>query len=1186
MKKMLKVLSVIMSLLMIFSTMAVPTFATGTDAPEYPNNENFVWGINGHLDTSASYPTAEIEEQIALAAKLGTKLYRVDINEVTSETDKIVQTANAYGMDVMLVITSTAESSVDEVTAQFTQIANHYATGYFGNVKYINIFNEIENFCANDGATGSDLNEANGYDTQKVADMSARINAAHAAVKAASQDYVTVVNYGWLHDPCLDLLRDAGADWDVIGLQWYTDMEVHSNGKLETALDRLNSYDTLKDKKIIITESNVWQDAGTSEDLFTIMDKAYNSDKVIGMCFYELLDEPDHELESERNFGFVNYTLENGIGEVKPIYNTVQGLIGGSNDIPKGTFTSPDALPTENTVAKAIDGAIAVTGGANKAGTIEFGETINWTNYHAVEFDIYVESANSNPVSFNVGIQNEAWNARVRNLSNVPVNQWVHKIVYIQGMTNLDCGDDVIRFYAENGTTGTIVNITNLNFTNVAFPEMNNTHSLSKELDYELAFDGTDFNLSSKTESTAPVDMSKGYLEFDVFVKSTAETVNFQLFAYDTDGGSQLIGVTVEANKWVHKVVSVSTFSWGNGDMKKIKTFKLVFKDNDSNARGDTYMIGNMALTKDTPNKNNTYKEEVAISTEINSTGATAWALDGTYDLTKYMAVEFDFYLTSSGTEPVSVTFGFKSSSTAARQKTFSAVPVNQWVHRIVIVESLTNGNADLTQIHWLSTEFNPSTAGYSKIKVANISLTNSEYEHYSPKKLVEYHAEASGWGKETSFAGETNFTEYDYVEFDFIADNATSANKIRLFFNNYENTGKGFYDINYTPNTGMHIVVPVSNIECGWGFEGDKTSFGSITLDDLQMVSGASYRISNMALTKDTPNKNNVHKEAVAISKEINASGTAEFSLGDTYDLTKYIAIEADFYVTSSGTAPVNVTLGFKSSPSEVLRGKASNVPVNQWVHKVIYVKDLENADGDKTKIYSLFTEFNPATVGYSNVEIVNISFTKYPDAEYEHYLAKDLVGSYGATTGWNTGASFAEKNDFTKYDYVEFDFIAENATGAKNLIRLWFKNETTNQMGFYDITYTPNTWMHVVVPVSEIDCTIEWGGDGTPKGDKTSFKGIGFTNDYFETGATYRILNMALTTEEEPSKLGDANGDGVIDVRDLVRMKKIAVDPDSYEDITNADVVGGDGMIEAEDLIAMRRYLLGIIKDFAELN
>ena len=853
MKKMLKVLSLIMSLLMIFSAVAVPAFATGNDAPEYPNSNDFVWGINGHLRTS-SYPQADIEEQIALAAKLGTKLYRVDVNEVTHASDVLVQTANAYGMDVMLAVTSNAESSVEAVTAQFTQIAKHYATGYFGDVKYINIFNEVETYCASDNnTTSSDLNYASGYDQQKVADMAARINAAHTAVKAASNDYVTVVNYGWLHDPCLNLLRNAGADWDVIGLQWYTDMESHTDGALETALNRLNNYNTLSNKDIIITESNVSQgDAAQTDTLLTIMDKAYESNKIIGMCFYELMDEPDHSIVNERNYGFVNYTTENGIGEVKPIYTTVQSLIGGSNNIVKGTFNAPEALSTVNTVAKAIDGAIAVTGGANKVETIEFGESIIWKNYHAVEFDLYVDSVDANPVSFNIGIQDMAWNARVKSLSNIPVNQWVHKVVYIQGMPNYDCGNEVVRFYAENTTAGKIVNITNLAFTNVSFPTMNNTYFLRKELDYELAFDGTNYSLSSKTESTAPVDMSTGYLEFDVRVNSTAETVSFQLFAYDTNGQFQIIGVTVNANQWVHKVVAVNTFGYGSGAMSAIRSFRLGFVNNDNNARGDVYLIGNMALTRVTPNKNNAYNEEVAISAEINSSGAAAWPLGGTYDLTQYMAVEFDFYLTSSGSEPVDVTFGFKSASTETRNKTFKSVPVNQWVHRIVIVKSLNSGNADLTQIKSLSTEFNPSTSGYSNIKVVNISLTNSEYEHYSPKKLVESYSAATTWNTGASFAGATDFTEYDYVEFDFIADNATAANTIRLFFNNYGKSGKGFYDIHYTPNTGMHIVVPVSNIHCDYGFNGDKTSFGSITLDGSNMESGASYRILNMALTKE----------------------------------------------------------------------------------------------------------------------------------------------------------------------------------------------------------------------------------------------------------------------------------------------------------------------------------------------
>lgn len=55
-----------------------------------------------------------------------------------------------------------------------------------------------------------------------------------------------------------------------------------------------------------------------------------------------------------------------------------------------------------------------------------------------------------------------------------------------------------------------------------------------------------------------------------------------------------------------------------------------------------------------------------------------------------------------------------------------------------------------------------------------------------------------------------------------------------------------------------------------------------------------------------------------------------------------------------------------------------------------------------------------------------------------------------------------------------------------------------------------------------------------------------------------------------------GDANGDGNIDLLDLIRIKKHLADPDNVR-IDNADYTG-DGTVDSLDLAGVRKYLLGI--------
>lgn len=77
--------------------------------------------------------------------------------------------------------------------------------------------------------------------------------------------------------------------------------------------------------------------------------------------------------------------------------------------------------------------------------------------------------------------------------------------------------------------------------------------------------------------------------------------------------------------------------------------------------------------------------------------------------------------------------------------------------------------------------------------------------------------------------------------------------------------------------------------------------------------------------------------------------------------------------------------------------------------------------------------------------------------------------------------------------------------------------------------------------------------------------------------TGAAVETAADAVSVTVTPLK-GDANGDGEIDIRDLVRIKKYLAAPTS-EDIVaaNADCDGTDG-IDLGDVVALRKQLLGI--------
>ena len=59
-------------------------------------------------------------------------------------------------------------------------------------------------------------------------------------------------------------------------------------------------------------------------------------------------------------------------------------------------------------------------------------------------------------------------------------------------------------------------------------------------------------------------------------------------------------------------------------------------------------------------------------------------------------------------------------------------------------------------------------------------------------------------------------------------------------------------------------------------------------------------------------------------------------------------------------------------------------------------------------------------------------------------------------------------------------------------------------------------------------------------------------------------------------PEKSGDINGDGVIDIRDLISLKKFFANPSDNNVSSECLDVLGDGKINSADLAALRRKLL----------
>lgn len=321
---------------------------SGTD---FTSREDFKWGVNIHDAGYKAYPLKYLEDHLALAKRMGSRILRVGFSGYEI-TDKAVKLANAYDMDIMLCHYAGIRDSEENYDGDYwynlyKDIVNHY-NGKNGNgyIKYFNIDNEIDNYLLHESDVNYKRIVGNGsvpeqYEPYMLRRTAERFKNVIRGVRDADSDVKIVLNFCWEHYGMLEYMFRNGVDWDITGYDWYADMSrAYMNcGKSAFQAARV-AYEKWR-KDIIICETNAWSDERPDENdigtwyyLFAIMKDAYQMDFVKGCIFYELIDETDFEngkYEREAHFGLIKADRDGNIGEPKIIYNTLKELFHGED---------------------------------------------------------------------------------------------------------------------------------------------------------------------------------------------------------------------------------------------------------------------------------------------------------------------------------------------------------------------------------------------------------------------------------------------------------------------------------------------------------------------------------------------------------------------------------------------------------------------------------------------------------------------------------------------------------------------------------------------------------------------------------------------------------------------------------------------------------------------------------------
>ncbi len=73
-------------------------------------------------------------------------------------------------------------------------------------------------------------------------------------------------------------------------------------------------------------------------------------------------------------------------------------------------------------------------------------------------------------------------------------------------------------------------------------------------------------------------------------------------------------------------------------------------------------------------------------------------------------------------------------------------------------------------------------------------------------------------------------------------------------------------------------------------------------------------------------------------------------------------------------------------------------------------------------------------------------------------------------------------------------------------------------------------------------------------------------------EVSADFKTTSVSASVQK-----GDVNGDGRVDIRDMIRLKKLL--SESFDNVTYNTDVERDGVLNSADTVAIRKHLLGVL-------
>lgn len=259
---------------------------------------SFVWGVTARPHAINKYNTKDWTKLVGYAKDLGVNYVRLnwesDVRDPMKFNKATISEIEKQGMKPYVVITQTGD---------MTKSADPYTDGYNraytitkavkGRVDYYQLENEITSWSLKGAEFSGD--KADQYDETKSQKIIQWLKGTNAGVKAGDPEAKTVVAGQWIQYSFLQMIADGGVDYDIIGWDWFSDMGLIQDNKLD---DGSNIMDKLKtfNKPIMLVEVGQRPDGSTMDQdkqakyISDMAEWAHGSGLIKGFFAFELTD--------------------------------------------------------------------------------------------------------------------------------------------------------------------------------------------------------------------------------------------------------------------------------------------------------------------------------------------------------------------------------------------------------------------------------------------------------------------------------------------------------------------------------------------------------------------------------------------------------------------------------------------------------------------------------------------------------------------------------------------------------------------------------------------------------------------------------------------------------------------------------------------------------------------------------